>query len=127
MSSVGKCVLVVEDSAVMRGLFKLVFEGRKGIRVDNAGDGVAALQAVRSAGRPYDLIFLDLNMPIMDGMKFLAQLAHEPLGTGSVVAVVTTEASEEAESRARALGAGYFLRKPVTRKEVDAVIREVLG
>jgi CheY-like chemotaxis protein len=122
-----KRVLIVEDSPVMRELFKLTFKGKRGIQLDNAGDGVGALQAVRQGSRPYDLILLDLNMPVMDGMKFLTLLNEEPLGEGSVVAIVSTESSPEVEAEARARGAAYFLRKPVTRRQVDEVIFAALG
>lgn len=123
--SVGKRVLVVEDSPVMRELFRLTFAVHGAVTLDHAEDGMAALVAIRSADAPYDLILLDLNMPVMDGMKLLERLEGEPAAAGTVLAVVTTEASDETEARARALGARYFLRKPVTRRQVDQVIREV--
>lgn len=127
MGSTDKRVLVVEDSPVMRELFKLTFKGKPGVRLDNAGDGMGALQAIRAGDLPYDLILLDLNMPVMDGMKFLSKLREEPLGEGSIVAIVSTEDSPEVERAARELGARYFLRKPVTRRKIDEVILETLG
>lgn len=127
MGDQAKRVLIVEDSPVMRELLRLTLSKMPGeVAIDQAGDGVAALQAVRAASRPYDLILLDLNMPVMDGMRFLATLDGEAGATGTVVAVVTTEESEETEQEARALGARYFLRKPVTRRQVEGMIREAL-
>lgn len=127
MGGANKRVLIVEDSPVMRELFKLTFKGKQGVLLDSVGDGVGALQVIRAGDRPYDLILLDLNMPVMDGMMFLTKLGEEPLGAGSVVAIVTTEDSPEVEREARDLGARYFLRKPVTRRQLDAVILETLG
>jgi CheY-like chemotaxis protein len=127
MGDPAKRVLIVEDSPVMRELLRLTLSKMPGeVAIDQAGDGVAALQAVRAATRPYDLILLDLNMPVMDGMRFLATLDGEAGAAGTVVAVVTTEESAETESEARALGARYFLRKPVTRRQVESMIREAL-
>jgi len=127
MGAPDKCVLIVEDSPVMRELLRLTLGRMPGsVAIDQAGDGVAALQAVRAAERPYDLILLDLNMPIMDGMRFLATLDGEPGADGTVVAVVTTEESAETEAEARALGARYFLRKPVTRRQVEGMLLEAL-
>ncbi len=127
MGDQAKRVLIVEDSPVMRELLRLTLSKMPGeVAIDQAGDGVAALQAVRAAPRPYDLILLDLNMPVMDGMRFLATLDGEAGAAGTVVAVVTTEESEETEQEARALGARYFLRKPVTRRQVEGMIREAL-
>jgi CheY-like chemotaxis protein len=127
MGGPAKRVLIVEDSPVMRELLRLTLARMPGeVAVDQAGDGVAALQAVRAATRPYDLILLDLNMPVMDGMRFLATLDGEPGATGTVVAVVTTEENPDTETEARAMGARYFLRKPVTRRQVETMIREAL-
>jgi two-component system chemotaxis response regulator CheY len=120
-------VLVVEDSPVMRELFRMTFKGRAGVDLEHAGDGLAALQAVKASDRPYDLILLDLNMPVMDGMKFLGFLAEEKSAEKTVVAVVTTEHSAQAEKQARALGARYYLRKPVKRREIESIITDVIG
>ena len=127
MGGPAKRVLIVEDSPVMRELMRLTLARMPDeVAVDQAGDGVAALQAVRAATRPYDLILLDLNMPVMDGMRFLATLDGEPGASGTTVAVVTTEESPDTETEARAMGARYFLRKPVTRRQVETMIREAL-
>lgn len=122
-----KRVLIVEDSPVMREMLILAFRSRPFVDIDQAGDGMAGIKAIRTAQQPYDLILLDLNMPVMDGMKFLAHLGKEANARDAVVAVVTTENSPEAEAKARALGARYYLRKPVTRRMVDQVLAEVVG
>jgi len=122
-----KRVLIVEDSPVMRELLILAFRGRPYVEIDQAADGMAGIQAIRRATQPYDLILLDLNMPVMDGMKFLGFLAEEKNASETVVAVVTTEHSEQAEKQARALGARYYLRKPVKRREIESIINDVIG
>ncbi len=122
-----KHVLIVEDSPVMREMLILAFRSRPFVDIDQAGDGMAGIQALRAAPQPYDLILLDLNMPVMDGMKFLHFLATEPNAKGAVVAVVTTENSTQAEAQARSLGAQFYLRKPVTRRDVEAVLAAVIG
>ena len=121
-----KHVLIVEDSPVMREMLILAFRSRPFVDIDQAGDGMAGIKAIRAAEQPYDLILLDLNMPVMDGMKFLAHLSNEANARDAVVAVVTTENSAKAEAQARALGARFYLRKPVTRRVVDEVLAAVL-
>lgn len=118
-------VLIVEDSSVMRELLTLAIKKFPPVHIDHAGDGVAALRHIRSVDEPYDLIFLDLNMPIMDGMKLLGYVHDEELLGHTCIAVVTTEESEQVEQQARGLGASYFLRKPVTRRTVEEVLVEV--
>lgn len=120
-------VLIVDDSPVMRNLLEQATTSAGEVTVDQAEDGVAALKTIRTAKDPYDLVFLDLNMPLMDGMKLLSYLRQEQdLGKTSV-AVVTTEQSEDTELQARSLGATHFLRKPVTQDMVNDVLREVLN
>lgn len=118
-------VLIVEDSSVMRELLTLAIKKFPRVHVDQAEDGVAALRIIRSVEQPYDLIFLDLNMPIMGGMKLLGYVRDEELANDTVIAVITTEESDQAEVKARALGALYFLRKPVTRRMIEEVLVEV--
>lgn len=110
----------------MRQLLVLAVEGFSGVEIVEASDGVAALKAIRAADKPYDLILLDLNLPIMDGVKLLGHLPNDPKAKGTVVAVITTESDDETEQKCRSLGAAYFLRKPVTKRDLMPVLREVL-
>jgi two-component system chemotaxis response regulator CheY len=122
-----KRVLVVEDSPVMRQLLVFAVESYGEVHVSEASDGVAALKAIRAADAPFDLILLDLNMPIMDGVKLLGYLQNEVRAENTVVAVVTTESDVELERQCRELGAQYFLRKPVTKAQLTPILRSVLA
>jgi two-component system chemotaxis response regulator CheY len=121
-------VLIVEDSPAMRQLLALTIQRLPGVSVDHAEDGVAALKALKLAEKdPYALVFLDLNMPVMDGMKLLLRMRDDETCKDTVVAVVTTEERVETEQQARELGARYFLRKPVNRRTIEKVLSEVFG
>lgn len=121
-------VLIVEDSPAMRQLLALALKRAAGVSIDQAEDGVAALKALKLAGAdPYDLVFLDLNMPVMDGMKLLARIRDDEACAKTIVAVVTTEERAETEAQARELGARYFVRKPVNRKIIEKILSEVFG
>jgi two-component system chemotaxis response regulator CheY len=121
-------VLIVEDSPAMRHLLSLAVQRLPGVVIDEVGDGMAALKALRGATvSPYHLVFLDLNMPVMDGMKLLGMMRGEPSAASTTVAVVTTSDNPETERQARALGARYFIRKPVSRRAVDKILTEVFG
>lgn len=112
----------------MRQLLALAVQRVPGVSVDEAGDGVAALKKIKmAAAQPYSLVFLDLNMPVLDGMKLLGKLRDEPSAAQTAVVVVTTTESSEAELRCRALGARFFMRKPVNRRAVDKILAEVFG
>jgi two-component system chemotaxis response regulator CheY len=125
MSQPKKRVLIVEDSPAMRQLLTLAVQRVPNVAIDEAGDGVAALKALKSGA--YDLIFMDLNMPVMDGMKLLGRLKEDATFAKTTVAIVTTDENPETENQARALGAKYFVRKPVNRRVVEKILGEVFG
>jgi two-component system chemotaxis response regulator CheY len=120
-------VLIVDDSPAMRQLLLLALKRLPGAWVEQADDGVRALAAIKRARRPFELVLLDLNMPVMDGLHLLARLYADPKLAGTAVAVVTTEADAEVEAEARRQGARYFLRKPVNRRVVEDVLTQVFG
>jgi two-component system chemotaxis response regulator CheY len=112
-------VLVVEDSPAMRQLLSITLR-RCGAEVTEAGDGLAALKLLAQA--QYDLMFVDLNMPVMDGLKLIQRVRSDGAASGTRICVVTTEGAEESEKQARNLGADDYLRKPVSRKAVEAAL-----
>jgi two-component system chemotaxis response regulator CheY len=123
-------VLIVEDSPAMRQLLAFALKKVPGVVVEQAGDGAAALRALSAAAaaaRPFGLVLLDLNMPVMDGMKVLDRMREGGVLAGTTVAVVTTEEQVTVEEEARRRGARFFLRKPVNRKSVEKVVAEVFG
>jgi two-component system chemotaxis response regulator CheY len=121
-------VLIVEDSPAMRQLLALAVDRLPGAAIDEVADGMAALKLLKaSTAAPYDLVFLDLNLPVMDGLKLLGAMRGEPGAAGTAVAVVTTAENADVERQARALGARYFVRKPVSRRAVDKILAEVFG
>lgn len=118
-------ILIVEDSPAMRQLLSLAVRRRPGVEVAEAADGLAALKLL--AASPYDLLFVDLNMPVLDGMKLIKRVRESEVSLGAErvrICVVTTESSQTAEDHARALGADYFLRKPVSRRDIERVLAE---
>jgi two-component system chemotaxis response regulator CheY len=119
-------VLIVEDSPAMRQLLTFALKRIPGVTIDQVGDGVAALKLVRGErAKKYDLILLDLNMPVMDGMKVLARLRDDGITKSTAVVVVTTEEHADTEEKALAFGARHFVRKPVNRKTIEKILDEV--
>jgi two-component system chemotaxis response regulator CheY len=118
-------ILIVEDSPAMRQLMTLAVRKRPGVEVQEAADGLAALKLLAAA--EFDLVFVDLNMPILDGMKLIKRMRESEAALGAArvrIAVVTTESSQATEDQARALGADFFLRKPVSRRDIERVLAE---
>jgi len=118
-------ILIVEDSPAMRQLLVLAVRRRGSVEVQEAADGLAALKLL--AGAQFDLMFVDLNMPVLDGMKLIKRVRESETAVGAArvrVCVVTTESAQATEDQARALGADYFLRKPVSRRDVERILQE---
>jgi two-component system chemotaxis response regulator CheY len=123
-------ILIVEDSPAMRQLLTMAVKKLPSVEVVEAPDGLAALKAL--AGGRFDLLLVDLNMPVLDGMKLIRRVreAEAPsVAEGARpmrICVITTESTQATEDQARALGADYFLRKPVNRRDVDKMLAEAL-
>lgn len=118
-----RCCLIVDDSSTMRQLLGFAVKRIPGLDLVEAENGVEALRLL--AERSFDLILLDINMPVMSGFTFLEQLRAR--GDAPPVIVVTTEEAQEDIDRALALGAAAYVMKPVTGPVLADAIRQVLG
>jgi len=114
-------ILIVEDSTAMRQLLALAVR-KHGAEALEAPDGLAALKMLTQ--EKFDLLFVDLNMPILDGMKLIKRVREDKSLADTRICVVTTESAQATEEQARALGADYFLRKPIARRDVDRVLAD---
>lgn len=120
-------VLIVDDSSVMRKIVERALRqaGLDLTEVLEASNGAEALAAV--AKGPLDMIFSDINMPVMDGLEFLKNLASVDSAKGVPVVMITTEGSEARVVEALSAGAKGYLRKPFTPEQVKERIAPLLG
>ncbi len=114
-------LLLVEDDATVAEVICSLLRAR-GHRVAHAPHALAALADVAVAH--FDVAFLDLDLPGMNGMALARQLRAQ--GFASPLVAVTARTDEEAEQLARAAGFDGFLRKPVTGEMLAAAIAAVL-
>jgi two-component system chemotaxis response regulator CheY len=116
-----KRIMIVEDSPAMRQLIGLALK-KLDIDVVEAPDGLAALKELGQGA--FDLLFVDLNMPVLDGMKLIKRVREDASLANTKICVVTTESSPATEQQARSLGADFFLRKPIHRRDIERVLAE---
>jgi two-component system chemotaxis response regulator CheY len=118
-------VLIVEDSPTMRQLISFALKRLRGIRIIEASDGVDGLKKLST--EKFDLIFTDINMPIMDGLKLVSLVRNDASYKGTPIVVITTEGAQEDRERALALGANDYITKPIQANKILDVARTLLN
>ena len=118
-------ILIVDDSSVMHAYHRQVLSALPDCRLSFARHGKEALAKLEVEGRP-DVIVLDINMPVMDGLEFLARLRALPLERVPVI-IVSTEGREDDLLRGLEAGADGYVRKPFKPKELQDLVRRLLA
>jgi signal transduction histidine kinase/CheY-like chemotaxis protein len=115
-------VLVAEDNPVNQKVAVRMLE-RVGLRPDVAGDGREAV--AMCAFLPYDLIFMDCQMPEMDGYTAAAEIRkrQKPDGRVAIIAM-TAEAMEGSRERCLAAGMDDYIAKPVRLEEMTEALKK---
>jgi len=116
--------LVVDDSRAMRAILTRLMTGL-GFEVSQAGDGAQAL-AVLAAGLRPDVVLVDWNMPVMDGLTFVRTVRSRQELRDIPLMMVTTESEQGQIVRALAAGAHEYVIKPFS-DEVIAGKLALLG
>lgn len=116
-----KC-LIVDDSSVIRKVARRIME-EVNFEIFEAEDGAKALDACRE-GMP-DVILLDWNMPVMDGLEFLNHLRKEPNGEIPKVIFCTTENDMDHITKAISAGANEYIMKPFDKEIIFSKLKEV--
>ncbi len=110
-------VMLVDDSAVIRGLFTRFLEADPDVKiVASVGDGQRAIDTLKN--NDVEIIVLDIEMPRMDGITALPELLKVKPGVQVVMASTLTARNAEISLRALALGARDYLTKPSSTSEM---------
>ncbi len=117
-------ILIVEDSPTMRQLLVFALKRLKDVDIVEAQDGMDGLRKVTSDH--FDLALVDINMPVMDGLKLISLIRGEESLKSMPIVVITTEGAKEDRERALALGADEYLCKPIQANKVLQVAKSLL-
>ena len=113
-------ILLAEDNPVNQKVALKMLE-RMGYRVDIAANGFEVLTALER--QPYDLIFMDVQMPEMDGLEAAKQVrARWPNGHGPRIVAMTASVLREDRDACFAAGMDAFLTKPVVAEQIAAML-----
>jgi PAS domain S-box-containing protein len=122
----GLAILVAEDNDINAMLARATLL-KAGHRVDIVGNGKAAVEAVTGSGRKrrYDVILMDLHMPVMDGLDAIAAIRRYEEETGIApvpIMVLSADSQEKTRHAVLAHGASGFVTKPL---DPEALVRTV--
>lgn len=118
-------VLIVEDDNDLRDAYVMILES-EGYPVFSAKNGEDALSIIKEKGQP-GLIFLDLRMPVMDGIEFLKRYEAEKHPDTEIVVFSNYDAKNEIDT-AYELGAKrYVLKARAAPKELVRIVKTVLS
>lgn len=117
-------ILLADDSAPIRTVFTAILKGM-GHSVEGVANGREALDALQS--HAYDLVLIDIQMPIMDGYETIRHMRRQSKTASTPVIVISGFDESDNKKLFTELGVSAFLRKPVPPAQMRRVIEEVLS
>ncbi len=122
-------IFLVDDDADDVEFFKeALFECDPAILCITSSNGEKALKQLREWAEPFpDFIFLDLNLPRIDGKKCLVEIKKIEAFTNTPIIIYSTSSEQKIINEVLALGAAHFLVKPNKSGELHAAIKNILA
>jgi len=120
-----RAVLVVDDDPFIRGLILTTLEDVAHFALFEAADGEEALAVARA--RHPRLVFLDIDMPRLDGISVCRELRADPVTAGATIVMLTASAEDSARRRAEQAGADLFLTKPFSPLDLLRMVDRLGG
>ena len=124
----GKHILLVEDNELNREIAQEILR-EYGFRVDTAENGAVAVEKVRTAAPgSYDLVLMDVQMPVMDGYTATRQIRalEDPALAGIPILAMTANAFDEDRRNAMESGMNGFLSKPIVIGDLVQELHKIL-
>lgn len=119
-----KRLLLVDDSATMRQLLKVIILKHVACEITEAKDGLDALGKLKEGA--CDLVVTDVNMPRMDGLGFI-RTVREVFKSEVPIVIVTTKGAEEDRKKGIELGANAYMTKPINGTQIVRTVLRILG
>ncbi len=118
-------VLIVDDSKLIHQMYRLILNRYRDCKIIDAMNGLEAFD-ILSRENGIELILLDINMPVMNGVQFMEKLKKDGLYKDIPIVVISTEGKEEDTVRAMQLGAWGYVVKPFKSGTLYDIIDKVL-
>lgn len=124
MENKRKKILVVEDSSTMRQLIAFSLRAISGLRIVEAVDGLDGIK--KAQGDSFDLAVVDINIPLMDGLKLINLLRQNPGNKDIPIVIISTEGGEQTKKKAESLGVDAYITKPIMVGHVLKTVKALL-
>jgi len=115
----GATILLVEDNKINQEVAREILESY-GIKVDIAQHGGEAVTMIEQ--KRYDLVLMDLQMPVMDGLEATSKIRQLPISENIPIIAMTANAFEEDRLRCQKVGMNDFVAKPIDIKQLYTVL-----
>ncbi len=120
-------VLLVDDSKTMRSVLKKTLRMaevpiKECLEAENGQQGLEMTK-----NNWVDLVFVDINMPVMNGVEMIEKMADDDLMSTIPVIVVSTEGSQTRIDYLKSKGIAGFLRKPFEPEQIKSIVDEIQG
>jgi PAS domain S-box-containing protein len=122
-SFVGVHVLLVEDNPINQEVAKEILEGH-GVWVDIAGNGVEAVEKIANSGMTYDAVFMDVQMPVMDGLEATRLIRADRAFDSLPIIAMTASAMPSDRDLCFQAGMNDQVTKPINVPELFATLRK---
>lgn len=120
-------ILLIDDDEDDQEIFLTALEStRKPVRCTVLDSARKALNQIHRGELETDLIFLDLNMPIMNGQQFLTEIKRDEKLREIPIVILSTSSNAATAMQVKQLGARHFFTKPDRFEDLVAILDEVL-
>ncbi len=125
LPQIGAHVLVVDDDRISQRMAKSALR-ELGCTYDTAGDGQEALSVLEEQADRYDVVFMDWQMPVMDGHEAIREIRQKAWGINLKIIALTANAIHGDKEKCLQAGADMYLSKPVRVADVISALKQLL-
>lgn len=118
-------ILIVDDEPVSREVLRKIVAGLDSHQVVAVADANSAWALLDDASRYFDVAFIDLNMPEVDGFELIRRIQQAPLLASMNVVICSSNSDRANLTKAIELGVRHFLVKPCSAESVQAKLNQI--
>lgn len=121
-------ILIADDHFLIRQFVRNTLQDAKVTNVHTAGDGneaIEQIQKARDVNQPFDIVFLDWNMPTISGLEVLSYFRAKPEFSDTAFVMLTAESEQQNIMKAIKAGATSYIIKPVSPADLSKKLFEI--